>query len=671
MNDKWRAFVVVILFAVLYAGCGVMVTHSGSPSSQPVSVTLSPVSVTMDTSSTLKFVATVHNSQDQAVDWRVDGKAGGNATVGTISSTGLYTAPKQVPSSSATVNVTAVSHADPTKSASAAVTPWGMGTLKVSPSRVTVPAGATQQFTYTSLGSNPELFDWAVNGIEGGNATLGTISAGGIYTTPAVPPPGGAVTVTVTRFCLCDDPAEGMATVTNVFSDASLTGSYVFTLGIDNQDSPVYLAGRFVADGKGGLAEGTSDVQHAGGVSAQQPFTGTYTVQPDGRGTLTLTTQGSQQTTTYEFELTSTGGGPLLRFQNSVNGSEQIYKQDAATFSDASLKGSYAFQLLASSSSGSLAEAGVCASDGVGNITSGMEDINDGKNVESKIPVTGTYSVDPTGRVTATIAASGGTASNTSQLVMYLISSNRAVFVSMGNTGAAGVGVTEKQQITSFSNGSLSGDFVYVSTGDQATEANSSLGRFAADGAGKISAGVLDENDAGSVSQDVFFAGAYSIPATDLGRGTASLTTSEGTVDFIFYMVTDKTAFVVGANTSSVQGGKLVAQSPFSKSSFQGNLALSFRGFDTLGEVGQLSDFSTDGSGTLTGNEDINDAGTLTTNVTLSGTYSIGQNGRGQLTTSAGGIVSTFNIYVVDSSEAFLIGIDSNNTVFGSTARQF
>jgi len=55
------------------------------------------------------------------VTWQVNGVTGGNATVGTISSSGLYTAPGVVPNP-ATVTVTAVSQADATKSAAAQVT---------------------------------------------------------------------------------------------------------------------------------------------------------------------------------------------------------------------------------------------------------------------------------------------------------------------------------------------------------------------------------------------------------------------------------------------------------------------------------------------------------------------------------------------------------------------
>jgi hypothetical protein len=68
-----------------------------------------------------QFSATVSGSSNLAVSWKVNGMTGGNSTVGTISTGGLYTAPGSVPSP-AKVTVTAVSAADPAASGSASVT---------------------------------------------------------------------------------------------------------------------------------------------------------------------------------------------------------------------------------------------------------------------------------------------------------------------------------------------------------------------------------------------------------------------------------------------------------------------------------------------------------------------------------------------------------------------
>jgi hypothetical protein len=69
------------------------------------------------------------------VDWTVNGIGGGNSTVGTIDTTGLYTAPASVPIP-ATVAVAATSRVDPSKTGTAAVTilpstPLGTFTITV------------------------------------------------------------------------------------------------------------------------------------------------------------------------------------------------------------------------------------------------------------------------------------------------------------------------------------------------------------------------------------------------------------------------------------------------------------------------------------------------------------------------------------------------------------
>jgi serine protease len=67
------------------------------------------------------FSATLANTTNTAVTWQVNGVTGGNATLGTISSAGVYRAPASVPSP-ATVSVSAVSAADSSVSDSASVT---------------------------------------------------------------------------------------------------------------------------------------------------------------------------------------------------------------------------------------------------------------------------------------------------------------------------------------------------------------------------------------------------------------------------------------------------------------------------------------------------------------------------------------------------------------------
>ncbi len=87
----------------------------------PVSVAISPTSASVRVKQTKQFTATVQNTTNKTVTWKVNGIAGGNGAVGTISTSGLYKAPNSVPNPAA-VTVSATSVADPSKSASAAVT---------------------------------------------------------------------------------------------------------------------------------------------------------------------------------------------------------------------------------------------------------------------------------------------------------------------------------------------------------------------------------------------------------------------------------------------------------------------------------------------------------------------------------------------------------------------
>lgn len=96
----------------------VSVTVTAPPA---VGITVSPASATVRVKRTRQFTATVTGTSNTSVVWKVNGIVSGNTTVGRVSGKGVYTAPRRVPSP-ATVSVSATSVADPSKTASAAVT---------------------------------------------------------------------------------------------------------------------------------------------------------------------------------------------------------------------------------------------------------------------------------------------------------------------------------------------------------------------------------------------------------------------------------------------------------------------------------------------------------------------------------------------------------------------
>src|SRR3954469_14396040 len=86
-------------------------------SAAQVSVVVHPKTVGLTFTQTQQFTATVSNTTNKSVRWTVDGITGGNSTVGTISSSGLYTPPHAL----GTHTVRGISLADTSKSGTAKV----------------------------------------------------------------------------------------------------------------------------------------------------------------------------------------------------------------------------------------------------------------------------------------------------------------------------------------------------------------------------------------------------------------------------------------------------------------------------------------------------------------------------------------------------------------------
>jgi len=286
-----------LAFCLFLAGAGLFV--SATPMFAAVSVSLTPHTASLRTQEFLQFNAAILGTTDLRVKWYVNGIAGGNANLGTVSTTGKYTAPVSVPAASVTVK--AVSVADPTmfdssivtllnpipvltdiqpraintglsttihaygsKFVSGAVIYWGTAPLPttfvsstelrasyappepagatvvlrvrnpnpgaadsastiaigiappivvlIGPATLTLRLGMTYPFgSYIGNAQDPSL-KWYVNGISGGNASFGTISSAGVYTTPAVLP---ALNVIQIKVASVQDPrAFATSTVT-------------------------------------------------------------------------------------------------------------------------------------------------------------------------------------------------------------------------------------------------------------------------------------------------------------------------------------------------------------------------------------------------------------------------------------------------------------------------
>ena len=165
-----------------------------------ITVSVSPSASLLYAGQRQQFTATT-NSADTAVTWTIS-----PAGVGTVSASGLYTAPDTI-SAQQTVTVTATSQVDTSKSASATVTLEPPVTVSVSPATATLYGGQTAQLTATVTNTSNMAVAWTIS-----PAGVGTVSASGLYTAPATI--SAQQTVKVTATSQEDASKSASATVT-------------------------------------------------------------------------------------------------------------------------------------------------------------------------------------------------------------------------------------------------------------------------------------------------------------------------------------------------------------------------------------------------------------------------------------------------------------------------
>ena len=133
----------------LLTGCAAMGAGNGSSGQTSSGVTVSPGSSTVRAGDTQLFTAKVTAAMDQTVVWSVNGTMGGNSTVGTISTTGLYKAPAALPTPDS-VSIEATSSSDKTLSGKVMVMLENPVPTVTAVSPTAVPVG---NFTLTITGS--------------------------------------------------------------------------------------------------------------------------------------------------------------------------------------------------------------------------------------------------------------------------------------------------------------------------------------------------------------------------------------------------------------------------------------------------------------------------------------------------------------------------------------
>jgi len=652
-------------------------TTSSSSCTDPttgITIAISPTTVSVTVATATQFQAGVSGGTNSIVKWQVNGIPGGNDMVGRIDASGKYIAPISVPSTK-TVNVIAVSYEDPKLSVTSVATIVPPPTVTISPTCTTTPctltSGSANQMTFTGTvtGAATTLVDWQVNGILGGNATFGTITAAGVYTAPNTPPIGSTVTVMAVSH---DSPSSlAQATVTiSGYSKSSFQGQFAFSMAGSNASGAFFRAGSFIADSAGKLSAGLEDV-NASSCAATNPisFVGTYTVSADGRGTMTFADGCTPST--FSFVLVNNNQLQITGFDASGTATGQANLQDPTFFNTSGLIGTYVFDFAGVHGGSALSEIGEFTSDGLGKITGGMLDTNDGGAIFSQAPFTGSYVVNSNGRGTATLGSLN--------FSFYIVSRGSAKFVGtdpqMTVGGVAGVASQQSPNAT-FDATSLNGNIAFSLAGPVPNGTLATAGSLSADGNLHITAGVLDENVNGTATQNVVFSnGSYAVAPT--GRGTATFTAGGRTYTLVFYLSTQGNAVLQETDSGRTSDGSFAQQQTtgFTQASIQGSYALQTTGLSSASPASTQTiagPLVADGVGAIpSGTIDINSAGTLASE-TVSGTYSLPvSNGRATLALNPSTDNRNFAVYIVNSTQVFVIGIDSGRLASGAMYKRF
>jgi hypothetical protein len=678
-----RRFSILLFLAALG---GLLSCHGyNAPATTPTSgitVAVSPATVSLNVVTPQPFQASVSGATNLVVTWKVNNMTGGSPTVGLIDSGGNYLSPAAVPSGG-TVTVTAVSFEDNTASGSATVTILAPPQVTISPLTASVLSNGTQPFTSTVTGAPTPNVVWQVNNIRGGNSTFGTIDPSGSYTAPLSPPPGGTVAVTALSADYPHPPSLASATVTiSGFAPASLQGLYAFSLAGRNASGPFFRAGSFKADGSGNITGGLEDIREGSGViSSALSFVGTYTLTPDGRGTMQF--NDGHSPANFAIALMSNGQVQIIGSDASGTSTGQANLQDLTAFKLSALLGTYVFDFTGlDTSSKPLSQIGEFATDGAGNIMSGTMDVNDNGVVPAApVAFTGLYQPDPNGattlgsngRLLATLHLPSGDRS----FAFYMVSRGSAKFVETDTAQATSGVATQQTPNVTFNLSSLSGSYAFLLSGSAPAGAIATAGSFSADGNGHITSGVLDENINGAATPAVALpAGAsYTLDPVVNGRGAITFTTSSRAYKLVFYLGQTGSAVFQETDSSITSDGEFVQQHLGSNPalSTQSSYALDASGLS--GALSQLlvGQLTANGAGAISsGHLDINTAGSLTSGEAVTGTYTTaGSTGRAVLTLNPTADNRNFAVYVVNSTQVFLLGIDSGRLAAGSLFKQF
>jgi len=473
------------------------------------------------------------------------------------------------------------------------------------------------------------------------------------------------------------------------FTNASLSGQYAFSMSgtelCARQGSLFARIGTFTADGHGNITNGLEDVNICTGTDILQFTGGRYSIDADGRGSLSLT--NSTGTTNYSISLVSSAQGTVAQTDATVTASGTFQRQNPGSFSNAAIAGGYVFDFKGVEVVGTTVDPasiiGRFDADGAGTIVNGLYDSNIAGTLSGQqtFPTGTFYRMDTNGdgttfgRGTANIAGRN--------FAFYVVDATRIKFIGTDFPSEL-LGEAFAQQNIAFNDSSLVGNYAFLIDRLNSGSLIATSGRFTADGAGNIANVIADENHNGAVTLLPVgtVTGTYAVDANGFGGGLLQWTdTTAGTFSFIFYLISPTQAVLQETDSGIVSDGLFTAQTatPITTASMAGDYAFVWTGVNSSGDetdfAGQLTLDSSGGfSGLLDSNRFVTTTSTQVFDALINGNLTLSGNGLGANTLNVTEVSPAdtfhFTTYIVDQNRIFVVCTDTNRVLSGTLTRQ-
>jgi hypothetical protein len=335
------------------------------------------------------------------------------------------------------------------------------------------------------------------------------------------------------------------------------------------------------------------------------------------------------------------------------------------------LSGKYAFSFTgtATSTGNPLLFAGSFTADGAGNITAGVEDLDEiSIGISKGLALSGNYSIGSDGRGTLNFIS-------VSQTFKIVIENGGHGQLIRFDSGAAGYGSFDLQSASAFSLNSLQGQFVFSWNGsDSGLNPFSGIGTFSLSGG--AASGAADLNDGGTYTQGSI-SGTLQPPDGN-GHGTASITYGTTAVSYGYDIISASRILLVETDAIAATVGEADLQSAtVSSSLLSGNYVFFLNGISQV--FAMEGQFVADGQGNIASSDVTENNGNVleapfvgTPSYAAANTVQgIPVAGRLLFTaTEPTGLVDNFVVYRISPSQAMIMETDSDQLTFGEIITQ-